>query len=147
MPASVVGDVKMANSLPDTPPRRVLIVDDEEVICKYLRRALRKSLGCETSYCLSGPAALQELAKSPYSVVATDLRMPGLDGFALFKWVKKNRPGLEKRILFTTGDIYEPKTRDFIRQVEFRCISKPFAVDAFVQQVSSLLLEQPAAPV
>jgi len=123
----------------------ILVVDDEEI----LRGMVYEILAPDHTVLLAsnGQEAIDTLKRETVDMIITDLRMPGLDGFALFKWVKKNRPGLEKRILFTTGDIYEPKTREFIRQVEFRCISKPFSVDAFVQQVSSLLVEQPAAPV
>ena len=123
----------------------ILVVDDEEI----LRGMVREILAPDHTVLLAGNGreAIDILEREPVDMVITDLRMPGLDGFALFKWVKENMPGLEKRMLFTTGDIYEPKTREFIRQVEFRCISKPFSVDAFVQQVSSLLVKQPAAPV
>ncbi len=123
----------------------ILVVDDEEI----LRGMVREILAPDHTVFLAsnGREAIDVLKREPVDMIITDLRMPGLDGFALFKWVKENIPGLEKRMLFTTGDIYEPKTREFIRQVDFRCISKPFSVDAFVQQVSSLLVEQPAAPV
>ena len=79
-------------------------------------------------------------------MIITDLRMPGLDGFALYNWVKENKPGLEKRMLFTTGDIYEPRTREFMSQVDIKCISKPFSVSDFLQQVNTLLADFPPAP-
>ena len=69
----------MASADPESPRRRVLIVDDEEVICKYLRRALRKSLDCEASYCLSGPAALERpgLRNRILRILVRALRQPG----------------------------------------------------------------------
>jgi len=126
--------------LSDTPPRRVLIVDDEEVICKYLRRALRKSLGCETSYCLSGPAALEELAKSPYSVVATDLRMPGMDGLELLERIRREHPEVSVVMMTAHGSLETAVRAMKLGASDY--VTKPFRAEEFCLVIEKVLKER-----
>ena len=118
---------------------RILVVDDEQM----LRGMVNEVLSPDHTVFLAGDGreAIDLLQQEEIEMIITDLRMPGLDGFALYNWVKENKPGLERRILFTTGDIYEPRTREFMRQVDIRCISKPFSVSAFLQQVNLVLAD------
>jgi DNA-binding NtrC family response regulator len=84
--------------------RRVLIVDDEEVICKYLQRVLIQR-GYEAAYRLRGEEALDELARAPYSVLLADIKMPGMDGVALLKQVRARFQGISVIIMTAHGSI------------------------------------------
>ena len=52
--------------------------------------------------------------------------MPGLDGPRLYSFLRYNRPGQEKRIIFMTGDTSSPETLEFLRSANVSCIDKPF---------------------
>ncbi|MBN1591865.1 MAG: response regulator [Candidatus Coatesbacteria bacterium] len=123
----------------DVAGAKILVVDDEEM----LRGMVNEILSLDHTVLLAGDGreAIDLLKKEAIEMIVTDLRMPGLDGFALYNWVKENKPGLERRMLFTTGDIYEPRTREFMRRGGIRCISKPFSVSAFMNQVNSVLAD------
>ena len=117
----------------------ILVVDDEETLREMISEILSPQ---HTVFEASdGRDAIDLLTRKQIDIVVMDLRMPGLDGFALYEWVKSNKPGLERRILFTTGDIYDSRTREFVRSVDSRCISKPFSVQDFLQQINSLLAD------
>lgn len=89
---------------PPSGARRVLIVDDQQMICTQLQEALRDH-GYEAAYCLSAPAALEELERNPYSVVVTDVRMPFMDGLALLRRVRKQTPAVSVVVMTAHGSV------------------------------------------
>lgn len=78
----------------ETAPRqRVLFVDDEAAILDALRAVLRpQRREWDMVFAVGGPAGLQEVEKSKFDVVVTDMRMPVLDGAALLTRVKQLQP-------------------------------------------------------
>jgi DNA-binding NtrC family response regulator len=77
---------------------RVLLVDDEE----RFRANLEKMLGAQGLVVRgagSGAAALEELRLNPYDVILLDIRMPGMDGLATLKEIKRVSPEVEVIIL------------------------------------------------
>jgi response regulator RpfG family c-di-GMP phosphodiesterase len=70
---------------------QILIVDDEEVMCSILaRRLTREGYTCVTAN--DGREALQYFYKHPFSLIISDIKMPGMDGLALLKRVKATNP-------------------------------------------------------
>jgi len=69
--------------------RRVLIVDDEEVIRKILRIHLAK-LGYEVTEAADGEQAIEELGKDDFDLLICDILMPKKDGWEVVKEVKSN---------------------------------------------------------
>jgi two-component system, OmpR family, alkaline phosphatase synthesis response regulator PhoP len=69
--------------------RKVLIVDDEEVIRKFLRIHLDK-LGYEVKEAADGEQAIEELGKDDFDLLICDILMPKKDGWEVIKEVKSN---------------------------------------------------------
>ncbi len=69
--------------------RKVLIVDDEEVIRKFLRIHLDK-LGYEVTEAADGEQAIEELGKDDFDLLICDILMPKKDGWEVVKEVKSN---------------------------------------------------------
>lgn len=69
----------------------ILFVDDEKQILKALRRLFIQS-EYETYYADNGNDALEILESNNISLLITDVRMPGMDGFELMKRVKETYP-------------------------------------------------------
>ena len=62
-----------------------------------------------------------------YDVILTDIRMPDLDGMALFQEVKRIWPERAGRVVFVTGDTLSAQLRDFADAGHCLVIEKPFA--------------------
>jgi DNA-binding NtrC family response regulator len=66
---------------------RILVVDDEESLRRVTQVRLERA-GYNVSVAASAELALGALAKSPYEMVITDLRMPGMSGLELLKKIR-----------------------------------------------------------
>ena len=72
---------------------RVLVVDDDARICESLKDLLEGERCCiETAP--SGVHAMDCLGRQPFDLVLSDVVMPDMDGYELYKTVKSNLPEL-----------------------------------------------------
>lgn len=83
---------------------RILIIDDEEYVRLVLEQAIRAE-GCEVATAAQGQEGLDRLATGTFDCVISDLRMPGLDGRAVLRWVKDHQPDVDVMILTGHGDV------------------------------------------
>jgi diguanylate cyclase (GGDEF)-like protein len=70
---------------------RILFVDDDPVSRRAFARAMRKS-GFIVDLAQDGDEAWELATHFPYAVIATDLRMPGMDGMMLIDQLKELQP-------------------------------------------------------
>lgn len=78
----------------------ILVVDDSEDILEVLRRNLTLK-GYITYTVSSAEAAIKFLEATPVDLVITDLKMPGIGGFELIRYVRANFKNIE--VLVITG--------------------------------------------
>lgn len=120
---------------------KVLFVDDEPRVLEAIQRMLFDAAGnWQVETAVSGSEALEKLAKAPFDVIVTDMRMPGMDGAALWREVKARDPALAARMLFVTGDTLSPGAERFLAESRCASLDKPFARDDLVGRVHELLL-------
>jgi len=120
---------------PATCRRRVLVVDDEPLVC----RAVARMLGREHDVvALSDPAeALARLARGElFDVVLCDLMMPGTSGMQCYEALRRSRPGLAESMVFLTGGAFTEEARAFLERVPNVRIEKPFEPEALRAVVS-----------
>jgi len=80
--------------------RRVLFVDDEPRFLEGLQRLLRpQKHEWEMAFAPSGQAALALMEASPFDVIVSDMRMPGMDGATLLARVRAGYPQVVRIIL------------------------------------------------
>jgi CheY-like chemotaxis protein len=72
-------------------PYHILLVDDELDILRVLKRGL-EAKGFEVDAFDSPQQAIDFFKSNVYDLAILDIRMPGLNGFALYRQMKKNRP-------------------------------------------------------
>ena len=80
--------------------KRVLFVDDEPQMLSGLQRLLRPQRHeWDMKFAEGGEQALVALEETPYDVIVTDMRMPGMDGVTLLEQVKDQWPQMVRIIL------------------------------------------------
>lgn len=72
---------------------RVLVVDDDPVVCKSFDRVL-SGKGYAVVTAGNGEEALRKIAAEAYDAVFTDIKMPGMDGIAVAEQIRAQRPWL-----------------------------------------------------
>ncbi|MGH8598835.1 MAG: response regulator, partial [Gammaproteobacteria bacterium] len=85
-----------------------------------------------------GKEALERLAQRGYGVVVTDLRMPDLDGRALFGEIQRRWPPLAEKVIFVTGDNLSREIREFLVKSGRPLIEKPFVPTEVRRVVANL---------
>lgn len=126
---------------------RVLFVDDEIDVLESLADMLRKDRKrWDIGFAVGGPAALEELGKSSFDIVVSDIRMPGMDGAQLLARVKAEHPSVTRFVLSGHAD-HDALLRAI--PVAHQFLSKPCDADVLrgsIERAHSLrtLLDQAA---
>jgi DNA-binding NtrC family response regulator len=107
--------------------RRILLVEDDELAARQLQKLLKTDPMLDVEMTRDGKEALREIAKNDYSIVVTDLCMPGLDGMQLIKHVQEN--GFPVTIIVTTGQGGVEEAVQAIRLGAYDFLTKPIDVD------------------
>jgi signal transduction histidine kinase len=104
LPAAV-GETAEAPAKPEELERalRILIVDDQEIICELISEYLRGD-GHETVYATSATAGLQRFHDGAFDLVITDQSMPEMNGTQLAAAVKAEDPGTPVILLTGFGE-------------------------------------------
>jgi DNA-binding NtrC family response regulator len=103
----------------------VLIVDDSPDIRGLLRNILAPPH--DVVLVPDGMLAIAKLETSPFDVVMTDVRMPGLDGFELARLIRKKWPLTE--VVFMSAFATIPAAVEAVRLGAYDYVSKPFHPD------------------
>lgn len=122
---------------PPPRPARVLVVDDEPGIAELLQDLL-EAAGHAVTTASSGAEALQCLQAEPFDLIVSDLRMPDIDGAALWREVSARQPALARRMLFVTGDSLSQDARRFLDAAGCPSLDKPFAKADLLARVRQL---------
>jgi two-component system NtrC family sensor kinase len=128
LPVGTLAAADVASASPwaaGTRRRTILVVDDEAEI----REALADILLGERHRVVtatSGREALERLSSGHFDVILTDIRMPDIDGRALYQEIERRWPGRARRVVFVTGDTLASALREFVHASGRPVIEKPF---------------------
>ncbi|MCP3163950.1 PAS domain S-box protein [Myxococcus qinghaiensis] len=105
---------------------RLLVVDDEPLVCTALGRTLRPHH--DVTLATRAQDALERIeAGEHYDVVFCDLMMPGMSGMDFYSTLMKRYPDQARRVVFLTGGAVTPQARAFLETVTSPHLEKPFA--------------------
>jgi two-component system alkaline phosphatase synthesis response regulator PhoP/two-component system response regulator VicR len=82
--------------------KRILIVDDEEVIRKFLKIHLTK-LGYEVTEAEDGQKAIEKIGEGKFDLIICDVMMPNKNGWEVIKEAKSNPGTSEIPIILLTA--------------------------------------------
>jgi PAS domain S-box-containing protein len=112
---------------------RVLVVDDEPSIGAALGELLSPEHEV-TSVRTARDALTLLLSDDGYDVIFCDVIMPQMSGIDLYRGLRADRPGLERRIVFMSGGAFTSSTAEFLASVDNRRVEKPFDV-ALIEKI------------
>jgi len=106
------------------PRRRMLVIDDERLVCEAIARALSDDGDVEVE--TEAQQALARIAAGArYDLVLCDLMMPVMTGMDLYAEIVRIAPMLAGRFVFMTGGAFTPRARAFLASVVNPCLEKP----------------------
>lgn len=101
----------------------VMLVDDEEIVCKRLKTAL-ESDGYAVDVFQTGTAAIERLREKRYDIVITDIRMDEVGGLDVLRAARNASP--RTKIIMITGYATAEVAREAQAKGAFGFIAKPF---------------------
>lgn len=116
----------------------ILLVDDEQSILDGLRRQLRGRYQVETA--AGADLGLAAMAKQPFAVVVSDMRMPGMDGAHFLSVVRERQPDSVRIMLTGQADI-DAAIQAVNMGNLFRFLTKPCPPDALVAALDAALAQ------
>jgi two-component system, cell cycle sensor histidine kinase and response regulator CckA len=127
----VVEPERSAKVLSDAPTgkppaqiRKVLVVDDDELFARTMRRGLKPHDVRIAASASEAEIALLDAAYAPHLVVC-DIGLPGFGGDTLHARVKAKRPDIAARFVFVTGGACSKSEADYVRSSGCPTLLKP----------------------
>jgi DNA-binding NtrC family response regulator len=114
------------------PLKRVLVVDDEQMIVSLLSTILREK-GWDVTEARSGTDGIDQLDRARFDVILTDLVMPGDSGIDLLRAAKEIHPDVE--VILMTGYATADTAIEAMRNGAFHYIMKPMKPEEVVNLV------------
>jgi CheY-like chemotaxis protein len=109
----------------------VLVVDDEFLVRNVLSEIL-KDAGFHVLQAESAGDAITLLEKLAHvDLIFSDVKMPGMDGFELARWVSENKPDMP--VILASGYVGKTNMASELRCAEF--LKKPFDFDAVIEKI------------
>lgn len=113
-------------------PVRILIVDDDRA-----QRSLLETFLCAQGYltqsAASGEAALQLLLEQKFSMMISDVRMPGMSGLEMLRRVRQKHPDLPVLLVTAFADIRSAVSA--MRDGAVNYLAKPIDLDELILSV------------
>jgi len=107
------------------PGFRVLIIDDENIVCERLGAEMTK-LGFEVETFTDSSEALQRIAAQHFDLVITDIKMRGPTGIEVMRFVKENYP--TTKVIVITGFATVETAREALKGGAVDFLPKPFKI-------------------
>ncbi|MDR2549401.1 MAG: sigma 54-interacting transcriptional regulator [Desulfobulbus sp.] len=115
---------------------KILLVDDEADLLRLWKLRL-ESKNYQVAVASSGEEALATFSAFKPDVVLTDLRMPGIDGMALFEAVRSLNKSVPVIIITAHGSI--PEAVEATRQGVFSFLTKPIEGAILLQEIAKAI--------
>ena len=120
---------------------RILIIDDERGIRSLLLKAFTRA-GYEVRTAAHAREAMELCLSEQFDALISDVRMPGMDGHELVRWVARKYPEI-RCILMTGFDDIDCHDCPYVSRCLY--LGKPFGPTAVVAAVEAVLREKPPA--
>lgn len=117
--------------------RKILVVDDQPMLTKAIRRMLSDHDVTAVSSAREVLAKIEQGER--YDVILTDLMMPEISGMDLHTMLANVAPDQVAKMVFMTGGAFTNRAREFFDRVSNPTIEKPFDKAALFAVIDGLL--------
>jgi len=115
---------------------KLLVVDDEEVICQACRRIFSRQ-GFQVEVNTDAAAALAWATERDYGVILLDIKMPRMDGIEFLEKLRQKKPDVP--VLIMTGYPSVPNAAAAIRLGAADYVTKPFTPEEITRAVQRVI--------
>jgi DNA-binding response OmpR family regulator len=120
-------------------PKRILLVDDERDVISLFKMVLEMN-GFQVDAYTDPSAALSNFKPNLYGLALLDIKMTPLNGFELYREMKKIDGGLKACFITAFEDYRQEFKESFPGLDEVKCfIRKPKAIEDLVNHVATIL--------
>jgi DNA-binding NtrC family response regulator len=123
-----------------------MVVDDERDILSIVKRGLESKNRFKVETFIDAESALESLKENSdnyYDLVLTDIRMPKINGFELYRRIKESTPSM-KIVFITAFEINKEEFSKVIPSVDvIDFISKPVSMSTLITKLNSILNHSP----
>jgi DNA-binding NtrC family response regulator len=112
---------------------KVMVLDDEPIVCKRVQPALEK-LGYAVESYTNSHEAMRRIQETEYDIIVTDLKMKGIDGMHFLQEAKKRSPRTE--VIVITGFATLETAKESFHKGVFDFIAKPFKLSEIQEVVN-----------
>ncbi len=120
---------------PSTEKTRILILDDEPIVCKRLKPAFQKA-GYEVETMTDSASAMTRFEQAPFDVVITDLKMEGMDGMSFLAKIKEISP--DTGVVVITGFATLDTAKESFRKGAYDFLAKPFKLNDILEIIKRI---------
>ncbi len=119
--------------------RRILIIDDEDDIRAVAALSLETMAGWYVDVASSGTQGLQRAAECAPDAILLDVMMPGMDGPATFRELRKDPRTAQIPVLLLTAKVQSTDHRRFADLGVDAVLTKPFDPLTLSNQIAGVL--------
>jgi len=112
----------------------VLIVDDEESLVVLMKEILQIDTKLNIYTTTRGNEAIKLIDEHNFSVIVSDIQMPGVSGIDIFNHLKQK--GISDRLVMVTANPYLVDIADFLKSNKIKYLKKPFELMEFRRLVN-----------
>jgi DNA-binding response OmpR family regulator len=120
--------------------KKILIIEDDEDLCEEIAESFEDE-GYSVHYECNGFTGKEELEKNSYNFLILDIKIPGMNGFDILRWLKATR--IEITIIVLTGMPLHEKISQSeneshseerrLLNYAYTVINKPFPIDVLLK--------------
>ncbi|MCG6954347.1 MAG: response regulator [Gemmatimonadetes bacterium] len=123
--------------------KKVLLLDDEPIVCERLKPALEK-IGFYVESYTEGQKVVDRVMEETFDVLVTDLKMQKPDGLEVMDFVRQHAPAT--KVIIITGFATVDTAVETLKGGAVDFIAKPFKIRTLCDLIVKLTSSEPAAP-
>ena len=122
-------------------PKKILVIDDEELVTASLKKLLKKS-GYDVVIAQNSQEAMKSVKENDFDLIVSDIRMAGEDGIEIVKnirsYLQENKKNRIPEMLIT-GYASKDKYQSAVELKVSAYVNKPFDIKEFLETVRRIL--------